>query len=264
MPKKTRPPAFIPCTLREFSPPTPATTVARIGVLQSVYWGPGGVNLAVGFMDSPPADLQARILRHFNAWGELANIRFSASALGSAHVRVARTPGSGHWCYLGNQCLRVSRNEPTMNLDSFTMQTPDSEFYRVVRHEVGHLLGAPHEHMRKVIVDRLDPARTIAYFRQTQGWDEATTRQQVLTPVEETSLLRPTAPEDTSIMCYQLPGSITRDGRPITGGMNITPSDMAYMAGIYPLAVTPPPTNSDEWQFTVRVNEKTNTAIIIK
>jgi hypothetical protein len=29
-----------------------------------------------------------------------------------------------------------------MNLDSFTTSTPDSEFYRVVRHETGHTLGS--------------------------------------------------------------------------------------------------------------------------
>ena len=39
-----------------------------------------------------------------------------------------------------------------MNLEAFTMQTPDSEFHRVVRHEAGHTLGFPHEHMRKAIV----------------------------------------------------------------------------------------------------------------
>jgi hypothetical protein len=30
--------------------------------------------------------------------------------------------------------------------------TPDAEFYRVVRHETGHTLGFPHEHMRKEII----------------------------------------------------------------------------------------------------------------
>ena len=41
----------------------------------------------------------------------------------------------------------------------------------------------------------------------------ATTIQQVLTPVEERSLLGSPTVDADSIMCYQLPGSITKSGR---------------------------------------------------
>ena len=44
----------------------------------------------------------------------------------------------------------------------------------------------------------------------------------------------------TSIMCYQLPGSITTDGKPIPGGNDIDPTDGAFAAKFYPLAVQPP------------------------
>ena len=35
-------------------------------------------------------------------------------------------------------------------------------------------------------------------------------------------------------MCYQLPGAITRDGRPIRGGLDINPPDSAFAATVYP------------------------------
>ncbi len=131
-----------------------------------------------------------------------------------------------------------------MNLDSFTMQTSDSEFFRVVRHETGHALGMPHEHMRAELVARLDRAKTIKYFAQTQGWSEQEVMQQVLTPLSEASLLS-TPADQTSIMCYQLPGSITKDGKPIPGGNDINATDLAFAAKIYPLAGQPePPTPS--------------------
>jgi hypothetical protein len=51
-----------------------------------------------------------------------------------------------------------------MNLDSFTMQMPESEFHRVIRHETGHTLGCPHEHMRRELVDRIDEEKAIEFF----------------------------------------------------------------------------------------------------
>ena len=63
-----------------------------------------------------------------------------------AQVRIARTREDGYWSYLGTDILSIDASQQTMNLDSFSMNTPDSEFYRVVRHETGHTLGFPHEH----------------------------------------------------------------------------------------------------------------------
>ena len=76
-----------------------------------------------------------------------------------------------------------------MNLEAFTMTTLDSEFHRVVRHETGHTLGFPHEHMRRELVNKIDPNKAIAFFGTTQGWTPEEVRQQVLTPLEDSSLL---------------------------------------------------------------------------
>jgi hypothetical protein len=35
-------------------------------------------------------------------------------------------------------------------------------------------------------------------------------------------------------MCYQIPGSLTKDGNPIIGGVDIDPQDYAFAAKIYP------------------------------
>jgi hypothetical protein len=44
-----------------------------------------------------------------------------------------------------------------------------------------------------------------------------------------------TPADQTSIMCYQLPGSITRDGSPILGGNDINDSDRSFALRIYPI-----------------------------
>src|SRR5215475_3931610 len=205
--------------------PDRQVTPERIAILTKKYWGIQGVKLTVSFLDNPPSDLRKRILLHMNAWSAAANVKFVETTT-HGQVRIARVGGQdgGYWSYVGTDILHIKPNKQTMNLEGFTMSIPESEYHRVVRHETGHTLGFPHEHMRKELVDRLDPNKTISYFRQTQGWTAQMTQQQVLTPIREGSIVG-TEADETSIMCYQLPASITKDGQPIPGGNDINELD---------------------------------------
>jgi hypothetical protein len=169
-----------------------------------------------------------------NAWAKTANVQFVETKT-DPQVRIAREGGAdgGYWSYVGTDILHIAKKKQTMNLEGFTMQMPESEFHRVVRHETGHTLGFPHEHMRRALVAKLDVAKTIAYFERTQGWREDEVRAQVLTPIEE-STLRGTSVDAKSIMCYQLPGEITLSGKPIIGGVDIDAKDYAFAGLIYP------------------------------
>jgi len=215
-------------------------TPEHISVLTTKYWGVAGLRLTVGFLDNPPADLRARILLHMNAWSRTANVTFVESKT-DPKVRIARQGGQqgGYWSYLGTDILSIDRNQPTMNLEAFTMNIPESEFHRVVRHEAGHTMGFPHEHMRRELVNKIDPDKAIAYFGATQGWSPAEVRQQVLTPIEESSLRGTAHADPDSIMCYQIPGSITKSGKPIVGGLDIDRQDFAFAALIYPKVAKP-------------------------
>ncbi len=205
----------------------------RIAALTSKYWGAQGRVLTVSFMEATPADLRRRIVSHLNAWNRMGGISFAETS-GVGVVRISRG-GGGYYSYLGTDLLLIPKTRQTMNLQGFTMNTSEAEFKRVVRHEAGHTLAFPHEHMRRALVDRIDPKKAYAYFLRTQGWDKATVDAQVLTPLDERSLMS-TPADQTSIMCYQLPASITRDGRPITGGNDINASDHAFCGRIYPQA----------------------------
>lgn len=208
-------------------------TPERIAVATTRYWPPNTEVLTVGFMDNPSAALQKKILSHMNAWSKSINLKFRVSK-SEPQVRISRTPYRGHWSYVGTDILTISKELPTMNLDSFTIKTRDSEFRRVVRHETGHTLGCWHEHLRKELVELIDPAKAFDYFQKTQGWDKAMVLKQVLTPIEESSIMGTKSSEPDSIMCYELPGSITKNGKPIIGGTNITKSDYAFMGKLYP------------------------------
>jgi hypothetical protein len=181
-------------------------------------------------MESTPADLQERILSHMNAWTKCGDISFALTR-GTGDVRISRGPG-GYWSYLGTDITLIPKNRPTMNLQEFSMSTRESEYKRVVRHETGHTLGFPHEHMRAALVARIDPAKAYRWFLANQGWNKATVDAQVLTPLKEASIMG-TPADQTSIMCYQLPGMITKDGKPIPGGIDINKTDCGFCGSIY-------------------------------
>lgn len=216
----------------------------RLAVAVGKRWPATGVRLTVGFLDNPPADLRTRILLHMNAWSKSANVLF-VEASTDPEVRIARADSppddAGYWSYVGTDIRHISRKKPTMNLEAFTMRTPESEYKRVVRHETGHTLGFPHEHMRRQLVARIDRAKAIKSFFESDGWSPAQVEAQVLTPLEESTILGTTRADQHSIMCYEIPGDITKNGKPIIGGVDITPRDFKFAASLYPKSAAPTP-----------------------
>jgi hypothetical protein len=205
-------------------------TPMQIAVSTQKWWGPQTRTLTVSFMDSEPADLRQRILDHMNAWSQAASISFRET-LRDGNVRISLGP-DGYWSYLGTDILLIPDNQQTMNLEGFTMSTEEREFRRVIRHEAGHTLGFPHEHMRRELVARIDPEKAYDYFRRLAGWDRRMVDLQVLTSLDDSSIVG-TPPDQDSIMCYQIPGDITTDGRSIPGGLDINQTDFAFARHIY-------------------------------
>ncbi len=207
--------------------------VEHLALLTAKKWWQGKVNLTVGFLDNPAADLRARILTHMNAWSAFCNVSFVQTDT-DPQVRISRNSGDGYWSYLGTDILHIDADKETMNLDGFTMNTPDSEFYRVVRHETGHTLGFPHEHMRSEIVNKIDKEKAIAYFGATQGWNKQEVVDQVLTPIPTSALIATEQADPNSIMCYWLPGRIMKDGIDVPGGTDIDAQDAKFATIVYP------------------------------
>ena len=209
----------------------------RIAVVVARKWPATGVRLSVSFLDNPSTALRARILQHMNAWGEHANVVFSETN-GTGQVRIARLKSppamAGYWSYVGTEILEAEEDEPTLNLQEFTMRTSEAEFRRVVRHEAGHTLGFDHEHMRSDIVKRINREKAFKLFKDEQGWTRKEIEEQVLTPLSKRSIMGTAESDPISIMCYHLPASIMNDGKAVPGGDDINSNDFAFAKSLYP------------------------------
>ena len=210
-------------------------TPDHLAVLTTKYWGSGGVRLKVAFLDNPPTALRTKILSHMNAWGAFANVQFVQSN-SSPQVRISRISGTngGYWSYLGTDILNVPANQATMNLEGFTSNTSDATFRRVVRHETGHTLGFPHEHLRAEIINGIDREKAIASFMASQGWSREKVISNVLTPLSQSALIATANADPNSIMCYSLPGNIMKNGIGIPGGNDIDAQDAQFASIVYP------------------------------
>lgn len=219
------------------TPPGQRGGPRRLAVVVARRWPGTGVTLSVQFLDGAKADLRRRIVSHMNAWSRAANVKFRETR-GTGQVRISRLDSppadAGYWSYIGTEILEIDEGEPTLNLEGFTMRTSDKEFRRVVRHEAGHTLGFEHEHLRSALVNRIDPKKAIAYYDETDGWTPREVREQVLTPLSSRSIMATTDVDPLSIMCYQIPAEITKDGRTIPGGTDLTALDRKFAASIYP------------------------------
>ncbi len=236
----------ITCTPRTLTPKSQAGDGGDgpdhfLAVDAAKYWGQGGVKLTVGFLGTTPSDLRTRIMSHMNAWNQTANVEFTETEdADDAQVRINREISSqaewnGYWSFLGFDILQFEGPfGQTMNLEAFTMNTDDEEFFRVVRHETGHTLGFPHEHMRRELVEKIDRDKAIVYYHDLTGWNEEQIVQQVLTPLEDDSIIGTPLSDPNSIMAYQVPGEITIDGQAIIGGLDISQADYDFCAKLYP------------------------------
>ena len=168
------------------SPTSPAgslLTPTSLAVLTQIFWGPAGVRLTVGFLDRPSAQLRRRILSHMNAWGAWANVQFTETKM-IPQARIARLRDDGYWSYLGTDVLSIPADEPTMNLDK--LHHEHARFRISPSHPgwTGYMLGLPHEHRRKAIVNRIDREKAIKEFMRTQGWSRQEVIEQALTPFD--------------------------------------------------------------------------------
>jgi hypothetical protein len=133
------------------------------------------------------------------------NIEF-VDDINEANVRITFNQNEGSWSYVGNDCLQYKDpKEATMNFGWLDAAT--------ILHEFGHCIGAfIHEHQSPFGkgID-WDDKKVFSWASQTQGWDEETTKENILDRYNKTTV-NGTMYDPYSIMLYFFPGNLTKNG----------------------------------------------------
>ena len=165
-----------------------------------------------------------------------------------ADIRIDFNKYGGAWSLLGTECLTVkNKEESTMNFGWFDVPT--------TLHEFCHALGMIHEHQNpkgKIIL--WDKERVRTWAKDTQGWDEKTTNNNIIERYKLDEINGSTF-DSKSIMLYFFPGNLVIDpetqkccGTGTNQNLMFSPYDVLYLNYNYPLKKS----SLTSEQFTVK------------
>ena len=193
-------------------------------LFRAADFNPAGVPALEGLrMAAPDA-----VLPHLNAWQQFDNTTFTLVASGG-NMRVPRASG-GYWLYLGTGVFTIPADEPTVNLRSFPMDTPESR-HRVLRCETDHTLGYPDERTCKQTVNAVDRNKAVTFYRQPPSdWSPEIVIARMFTPLDNSALRATELADDQPITCNALPAEIMIDRVGVPGGSDIDTLDSQFSA----------------------------------
>jgi serralysin len=194
------------------------------------------------FFESTASGVVERVKPYFLRWTEVANIGFEwVTDRMQSDIRVGFRSGDGSWSYLGTDCLTVRKSSITINFGWLTPDEDEQEYQRVVLHEVGHALGAIHEHQNPSGGIPWDKPAVYKYYGGPPNyWDKATIDHNIFERYSE-GQTNFTDFDRLSIMAYPIDNSLTIGDFFVPFNLNLSQQDRAFMAWCYPKPQEPPP-----------------------
>ena len=147
--------------------------------------------------------------------------------INESNIRITFDPRGGAWSLLGTDCDSPQyKNRPTMNLGWLDVAT--------TIHEFGHALGMIHEHQNPDGNSiQWDVPKVLEWASETQGWDEETTRHNIIDRYDGTEINGSVFDPD-SIMLYFFPNSLTLNEKGTHQNLRYSTYDVEYLNKMYP------------------------------
>jgi serralysin len=209
----------------------PTSTFEAFGaVLTGKKWQPGRT-LRVRHLDGDP-QIHAKVEHYARMWEQYANLTFEFGNDPDAEIRISYHHDNRSWSYLGTDALTIAPDRETMHYGWLHPTTTDEEFRRVIVHEFGHAIGMIHEQSHPEISIKWDKPAVYRRY-EAQGWSKAQVDSNVFfkysKPVTQFSEY-----DRTSIMHYPIPPELTTDGVAVGWNTDLSSTDKAFIARIYP------------------------------
>ena len=142
-----------------------------------------------------------------------------------ADVRISFDPAGGSWSLVGTDHLQQKKENATMNFGWFDVPT--------IIHEFGHVIGLIHEHQnpngQKIMWDN---KKVIEWAKESQGWDEETTKQNIINNYDKTSI-NSSDFDPLSIMLYFFPASLTTNNIGTEQNFRLSGQDVIWIDKMY-------------------------------
>ena len=199
------------------------------------YW-PNGRTLKVGFIGGSET-VRSRVRKYAQEWSQVANIQFIFVEKGQTDLRVGFNTGLGTWSLIGTDASQMPQHKPTINFGWFNKPQAEADYRATILHEFGHALGLLHEHQHPQGGIPWDKAKLYSFYQRTQGWDQAMVDQQVLGNYKS-GKTQYSRYDPYSIMHYPIPNTLTVGDFEVGMNMNLSPTDRAFVAKVYPKNTT--------------------------
>lgn len=212
-----------------------------------------GRTLRVWF-DKAGQGVVERVKPYFLEWTNHANIRFEfVDVRDSSEIRVGFVQGDGSWSYLGTDNLTIPKSEHTCNFGWLAPNSSETEYKRVVLHEVGHALCAVHEHQSPSGGVPWDRPAVLEYYQGPPNyWSLEDIEHNVFYRYSE-SQTNFTDFDRKSIMAYPVDNALTIGDYFVPFNSELSTQDKEFIAWVYPKAPSPPPkppVETETWSKT--------------
>ena len=256
--------SMIPLPERKFEPEV-SPNRERMILVTSKKWV-NGTKLKYYFFNGPsdgsPSSWKGTsaqkntVIQAFKIWKDLGiGLEFEeTNDKNEAQVRIGFKRGDGAWSYVGRDIIDIasSPNERTMNFGWDISNDLDTAL-----HEIGHTLGAPHEHQNPnagIVWD--EEAVYTALAKPPNRWDRQTTFFNIIRKIPADEVQGSTHDPD-SIMHYPFEAGLILEPVAYRRGINppggLSTKDKEYMKKFYP-TLTP----SDYTELTVSASQLFN------